>query len=141
MPRRNPARVTGNAPAHTRPADRRRAVPGLSGRTAAEIARLERRPSWPGPVFEAWRRWHALAHGPGPWVMYAVDEICPCCDPFPGAPVRAVLEAACRALQPRAARELRAVLAPLDARFLARTLPDPSAPPGTPWWASRLNSA
>ncbi|MEU2830995.1 hypothetical protein ABZ667_20305 [Streptomyces lavendulae] len=28
-----------------------------------------------------------------------------------------------------------------DARFLDRTLPDPSAPPGTPWWASRLDSA
>lgn len=61
--------------------------------------------------------------------MYAVDGVCPCCDPFAGAGVRAVLEAACRALPPRAARELRTVLAPLDARFLARTLADPFARP------------
>lgn len=114
-------------------------VPGLSARTLTEIARIESRPSWPGPVFEAWRRWHALAHKPGPWVMYAADECCECCDPFAGASVRVVLEAACHALPPACARELRTLLAPLDARFLARTLPDPFAPPGDPWWERRLS--
>lgn len=141
MPRRNPAQVRRDLPTRGRPLNRRPAIPGLSGGTLAEIARIEARTSWPGPVFEAWRRWHALAHKPGPWVMYASDEFCECCDPFAGAAVRAVLEAVCHALPRHGARELRAVLAPLDARFLARTLADPFAAPGSPWWAGRLVSA
>ncbi|MFD5420876.1 hypothetical protein ACFWJT_22965 [Streptomyces sp. NPDC127069] len=141
MPRRNPTQVRRGLPPRSRPGDGRQGVPGLSGRTLAGIARLERRPSWPGPLFEAWRRWRALAYKPGPWVMYAEDDCCACCDPFAGADVREVLEAACLALPRRAARELRAVLAPLDARFLARTLPDPFVPPGDPWWTGRLDSA
>ncbi|MFD8632699.1 hypothetical protein [Streptomyces sp. NPDC059533] len=143
MPRRNSAQVRRNLPRRPRPArDARRAapVPGLSGRTLAAIARIERRPSWPGPVSEAWWRWRALAHRPGPWVTYPVDDVCDCCDPFSGAEVRAVLEAVCRALPRRAAAELRALLAPVDARFLARTLNDPFAAPGDPWWSRRLTA-
>ncbi|MBT2482257.1 hypothetical protein [Streptomyces sp. ISL-94] len=143
MPRRSPAQVRQNLPSRVRPGHGPRAprIPGLSGPALAAIARIERRPSWPGPVSEAWRRWRALAHQPGPWVMYAADEHCVCCDPFAGADVRAVLEAACAALPRRPAAELRALLAPLDARFLARTLNDPFAAPGDPWWSRRLTSA
>ncbi|MFF2195637.1 hypothetical protein [Streptomyces sp. NPDC058157] len=128
-------------PRGRRPQDGRQVIPGLSGPALARIARIERRASWPGPLFEAWGRWRALAYQPGPWVMYASDDCCACCDPFAGAAVREVLEAACLVLPRPAARELRAVLAPLDARFLARTLPDPFAPPGDPWWTRRLESA
>ncbi|MFF1558982.1 hypothetical protein [Streptomyces sp. NPDC058279] len=106
----------------------------------ADISRTERKPYWPGPTFEAWRRWRALAYKPGPWVMHAVldDGTCECCDPFRGVEVRSVLEAMCRVLPRRSARELRAVLTPLDERFLARTLNDPFASPQDPWWLRRL---
>lgn len=130
-----------HAHAHPRPGTGAAPVPGLSGRTHAAIARVERRRSWPGLLSEAWRRWHAMAHRPGRWPLYAVDDVCECCDPYAGAHVRAVLEDMCRALPRRPAAELRAALAPLDARFLARTLNDPFAAPGDPWWARRLTTA
>lgn len=68
----------------------------------------------------------------GPWVIYP-DWYgdCPCCEPAWSGDPRETLDAFCHVLTRRAARELRAVLAPLDARFLARTLHDPYAPPGT----------
>lgn len=51
---------------------------------------------------------------------------------------RGVLEALLHALSPRAARDLRALIEPLDERFLRRTVNDPFAPPDAPWWMSRV---
>jgi hypothetical protein len=48
------------------------------------------------------------------------------------------LEQALQALPRRSARRLRHLLDPLDALFAARTLPDPLADPGSPWWRRRL---
>ncbi|MFI5532917.1 hypothetical protein ACIA8O_30715 [Kitasatospora sp. NPDC051853] len=45
--------------------------------------------------------------------------------------------AACN-LRLRARRELRAALAPVDARVVRRTVNDPFAPHHLPWWQRRI---
>ncbi|MEU2112400.1 hypothetical protein [Streptomyces sp. NPDC019507] len=116
-------------------------IPGLSARALAAIARIERSRFRPGDAHRAWARWRAMAHKPGPWVMYAAsDDDLPCCDPFAGSDARAFLEELCSGLSRGPARELRALLGPLDARFLARTLNDPFASPRDPWWNRRLEA-
>ncbi|MGW6707751.1 hypothetical protein ACWGDE_23070 [Streptomyces sp. NPDC054956] len=109
-------------------------------RTLAEIARAEHRRYEPGAAHRALSAWRAMAYRRGPWVIHP-DRYrdCPCCEP-PWGDDREALEVLCHLLTRRAARELRAVLAPLDARFLARTLADPYAPAGDPWWRRRLET-
>ncbi len=51
---------------------------------------------------------------------------------------RDVIEEAVRALPPRAAGVLAAAVRPIDRMAFARTLPDPFADPGGPWWHRRL---
>ncbi|MFE7524618.1 hypothetical protein ACFU7Y_02740 [Kitasatospora sp. NPDC057542] len=70
-------------------------------------------------------------HPPGPPF---VDD-CPCCADDYG---RDLLEAALRALPTRAARELRAVVKPLDEVFLARVRPDPAHNGREEWWTHGL---
>ncbi|MFD7442616.1 hypothetical protein [Streptomyces sp. NPDC059909] len=120
--------------------DARRLIPGLSSRALAEINRIERRRYHPGDAYRALVRWRAMAYKPGPWVMYAAPEAsgCDCCDPLSGVDPRALLEELCCGLPRRSAHELRALLEPLDERFLARTLNDPFASPCDPWWRRRL---
>lgn len=109
----------------------------------AAIARIERRRWWPGDAGVAFARWRALAYRPGHWVLYTVTDggACPCCDPLGGTDGRLLLEQLCLGLPPGPARALRAALAPVDARFLARTLPDPFASPHDPWWQRRIETA
>ena len=52
--------------------------------------------------------------------------------------VRTLLERATWALRPRARRELRRELGPLDKRIIARTVNDPFAPRDLPWWKRRI---
>ncbi|MFF3212418.1 hypothetical protein ACFYYB_17335 [Streptomyces sp. NPDC002886] len=116
-------------------------IQGVSSRTLAEIARIERHRYQAGAAHGALSAWRAMVHQRGPWVIYPDwGDDCPCCDPAWGNH-REALEVFCHLLPRRAARELRTVLAPIDARFLARTLNDPYAPWGDPWWRRRLESA
>lgn len=59
-------------------------------------------------------------------------EVVPC-----STDERAVLELALHALPSRPARELRSMVEPLDALYMARTWPDPYASPDEGWWARR----
>ncbi|MFD8412999.1 hypothetical protein ACFV2Q_14750 [Streptomyces sp. NPDC059650] len=142
MPRKAPAQVRRDLHRTPYPPQGGRAViPRLSGKALAGIARVERRLYEPGAAHAAWLGWRDLVHGPGPRIAYPdFTTHYPCCEPPWGGDHRQVLEDICRALPPGAARRLRAVLAPLDERFLARTLPDPYAAPRDPWWRRRLES-
>ncbi|MFD9411780.1 hypothetical protein ACFWBN_32885 [Streptomyces sp. NPDC059989] len=138
MPRKPPSQVRADLPREARSWESRAVIPGLSGKTLAEIARIERRSGglWVGGTRLAFTHWRWTAHRPGPRVIYPVDE--QCCDPMTGC--RGALEQVRLTLPRAAGRELLAVLAPLDERFLARTLNDPFAPPGDPWWCRRLEN-
>ncbi|MFD7262292.1 hypothetical protein [Streptomyces sp. NPDC059874] len=138
MPRKPPSQVRADLPRAPRSWESRAVIPGLSGKTLAEIARLEanHRHLGAGAAHRAFRHWHWTAHQRGPWGVYPEHD--QCCDPSTGC--RGTLERVRLSLPRPAGRELRAVLAPLDERFLARTLNDPFAPPGDPWWCRRLES-
>ncbi|MFJ7587171.1 hypothetical protein ACIQZO_07195 [Streptomyces sp. NPDC097617] len=112
-------------------------VPGVSAATLAAIARVEHRRFQRGDTYRSLRHWHRTAYLRGPWIIYpAPDDDLGCCD-WVGF-CRGTLETVCLLLPPRARRELRAVITPLDDRFLARTLGDPYAAPDDPWWQRRL---
>ncbi|MFZ3472241.1 hypothetical protein ACODT4_24780 [Streptomyces sp. 2.9] len=141
MARKAPSQVRSDLPRRPSPRDSRAVVPGVSSRTLAEIARIERHRYEPGAAHGALSAWRALVYRRGPWVIYPNwNEDFPCCEPVWGND-REALEVFCHLLSRRAARELRAVLGPLDARFMDRTLNDPYAPPGDPWWRRRLERA
>ncbi|WP_340560675.1 hypothetical protein [Streptomyces sp. GSL17-111] len=140
MGRRPPARVRSGLRRRPRPGESRAVVPGLSARAVADVARVEERHLAPGATYAAWRGWRALVHGARGRVIYPNWEVlgCPCCS---SREERATLERVTRALPPRSARELRVVLAPLDAAYLGVTVPDPYAAPGAPWWERRIGHA
>lgn len=139
MPRKPVSRVRSDLLRSPRRGDDRAVISGLSAKAVAEIARIERRDYAPGAAHRTLHGWRAMVYEPGPWVMYPRwSSEYPCCEPDWGGDHRETLEAICRGLSRRSARELRAVLAPLDERFLARTLNDPYASPRDPWWRRRL---
>lgn len=113
--------------------------PGLargSGKLAGAMARLERDRLWPGAVAAALRQWSKVAHRPG--LAIAGGCGCPLCNPYYMNNERDVLELALHALPRAAARELRVLVEPLDALYLARSRQDPSAPAHYAWWARRF---
>ena len=137
MPRRRPSELR---------VERRRsqrlqcevAEPGLargSGKLAGAVARLERDQLWLGAVAAALRQWSRVAHRPG--LAVAGGCGCPLCNPFYMNDERAVLELALHALPHGAARELRALVEPLDELYLAGTWQNSSAPAHYAWWARR----
>lgn len=138
MPRKPPSQVRADLPYEPRSWESRAVIAGLSGKTLAEIARLERRSRrlGAGATHRAFKHWHWTVHQRGPRVIYPVDD--QCCDPSTGC--RGALERIRLSLPRAAGRELLAVLVPLDEKFLARTLNDPYAPPGDPWWCRRLET-
>jgi hypothetical protein len=92
------------------------------------IADFERTRASPGAVavaVEAWSRWvySRRIHESDPPI-----EDCPCCSVDEH---RGLLWTALRALPPRAAAELRAVVRPLDEVYLARLIPEPG---DRDWW-------
>ncbi|PRX90914.1 hypothetical protein CLV72_11510 [Allonocardiopsis opalescens] len=121
-----------------------RAVPGLSTRAHAVLLELERvhpreplfRADFLGQLLSSWR---TLVNRPRIRHSFSEPDD-PCYCEFGHDPpqwARSELEAACAALPLPVARELRALLRPLDARFRARTLPDLSVPADRPWWYRR----
>ncbi|WP_328927128.1 hypothetical protein OG429_22700 [Streptomyces sp. NBC_00190] len=142
MPRKPVSQVRADLPRKARRGDDRAVISGLSAKALAEIARIERRAYEPGAAHKALRDWRETVHAPGPLLMYPRwFHECPCCAPAWGGDHRETLEAICHGLSRRSARELRAVLAPLDERFLARTLNDPYASPRDRWWRRRLETS
>lgn len=134
MPRRSPGEIRTERPGR-RSARSRQVIPGLSAATNRQIAQFEahyRLP--PGHVAHAFRAW-ALAlhswpdHGPNHgWGTTLWRD----------THARTLLQGAASAMNRKARRELLGAVAPLDNRFLTRTLPDPFSPTTDPWWKRRL---
>ncbi|WP_405734427.1 hypothetical protein OG607_39955 [Streptomyces sp. NBC_01537] len=81
----------------------------------------------------AFRRWALRARRPRnaeDWRYGYADA--------PTGHIRTLLEHATCALRGKARREIRAALEPLDDRVLSRTVNDPFAQPGLPWWQRRI---
>lgn len=116
-----------------------RQVPGVSHRTRAAIEQTEARYLWQGAVAEALHQYERFLRRPGRYLYLPWDDH-PCGDP---TDARDTLEAALRHLPPAARPGLRKIVAPLDAEYLRRTLPDPfaaslSAWHAEAWWRQRI---
>ncbi|WP_328535778.1 hypothetical protein [Streptomyces sp. NBC_00344] len=131
MGRNSPARVR-SARTPIRPATRT-VADHLDAAAQRDVMALERSSLGPGAVALALRSWKKHVHGPARQVSVVADG-CPCCH---AGYSRDVLETALRALPRGSARQLRALVQPLDETFLARTWPDPTAPLDRPWWERR----
>ncbi|MEV5599397.1 hypothetical protein [Streptomyces sp. NPDC052496] len=132
MARNRPAQVrSGLAP--RRPAAFT-VVDGLDASAQLDVRALERSRLSPGSVATALRNWRQQLQLPDRHVADTSYYGCPCCD---GRDGRAELEFALHALPRRSARQLRALVQPLDDAFLARTYHDPHTPENLPWWERR----
>lgn len=122
----------------SRPARSATEVDGVSRRTQSAISRIEARHLSPGAVGRALRSYRRLLRRPGRYLSLSSGG-CPCCDDIEP---REDLATALRALPPRAHRELRRLVDPLDEEFLRRTLPDPNASripwAADAWWRQRI---
>nr|BFE99735.1 hypothetical protein GCM10020241_14110 [Streptoalloteichus tenebrarius] len=89
------------------------------------IAELERPRFWPGAIAEALDGWTRFVHGPTRALLDHAPEVCPCpgCQWDDPAVLREALRDPLLALPRGAARELRALLRPLDEISLARSVP------------------
>ncbi|WP_093592445.1 hypothetical protein [Lentzea waywayandensis] len=98
---------------------------GASAPTAGAIARFERDHFHPGAVARALRCWSAFVHGP----IRAITDSESCHYFYGGWDepdwCRGILRDAQRALPAKAARELRALVRPLDELYLTRAIPAP----------------
>ena len=123
MPRRRPAPARVRE-LHGRPI---RQVSRVSEPTLRAIARFERIHYLPGSVAEALDSWSRFVRGPVRVIADYGTELapCPCCDALDPYMERRVLRRALIALPARAARELRALVRPLDDLYLARSIPSP----------------
>lgn len=127
MPRRRPHEL------RVRRSDAKK-EPGLprgSARLVSALAVLERHGL--DSVAGALRVWRLEVRGQ--LVLTGCDH----CDESP-IEARRTLDAALRSLPPRPARELREMVAPLDALYVAKTVPDPSVHPDVPEWLRRMRS-
>lgn len=134
MPRRTPGEIRIQQPHRNTRRARRTVIRGLSTSTNRQIAQFEReRRLSQGDIALAFLRWKQRALRPRnaeEW-RYGYADV-------PTGHIRTLLETALWNLRPRARRELRAALAPIDARVLRRTVNDPFAPRNLPWWQRRL---
>lgn len=136
MPRRTPGEIRSQLPLRDTRHARRTVIPGLSGSANQQIAQFEREQGLPrGDVALAFGRWTLRAGRPRRTQerYYGYSDV-------PTEHIRTLLEVAAWNLRPRARRELRAVLAPVDSRILNRTINDPFAPPHLPWWQRRIET-
>jgi len=134
MPRRPPGEIRTEQPRRGG-AGSRQVIPGLSAGANRQIARFEVRYRLPpGHVAHAFRAWSLALH---PWPDHGPNHGC-------GTTVwrdrhaRTLLQGAASVMNRKARRELLGAVAPLDDRFLARTLQDPFSSPTDPWWKRRL---
>ncbi|MEV0899301.1 hypothetical protein [Actinoplanes sp. NPDC049802] len=126
MARRSPGAL--RAARATQPDPHHRPIDGVSRRTDEAIARL------PLAVADALSRYRAAVRAPGRWLRLSPDDsTCPQCSVIDQ---RDTIEEAMRMLPPPARRELSRVVAPLDAEFRRRTLPDPARATLTDWHAA-----
>ncbi|MFS8096241.1 hypothetical protein LFM09_03790 [Lentzea alba] len=96
----------------------------MSAPTLRAIATLEHTP---GAIAEALNGWTRFVHGPARAIDDYGEHPHPdlCCHRHDPADCRAALHLALMSLPAKAARELRALVRPLDELFLARSIPSP----------------
>lgn len=133
MTRRRPAQVRGGL-APRRPVAFT-VVDGLDVAAQLDVRTFERARLAPGAIARALRSWRQQVRLSRRYVTDTTPYGCPCC--CDGGHGRTELKLALHALPRRSARQLRALVEPLDDTFLARTLPDPRLPEDLPWWERR----
>ena len=128
MPRRRPAEVRNRWAVPLRPGQHVPEVPRVSAAATRAIAELERSRWSPGAIADALAEWTRFVHGPARRLdnPSAGSVGCPCCENGGGAIPRETLHRALHELPTNAARELRALIRPLDELYLARSIPEPS---------------
>ncbi|MFI1458962.1 hypothetical protein [Streptomyces roseus] len=137
MPRRSPGEIRKQLPRRINRGSRA-SIRGLSPSASRQIAAFERqRGLHPGDVAHAFRAWSQALRRLGPH-----DELSHGCGTtgWRDMHARTMLEAVLHSMKRRARRELRVAVSPLDARYLAKTLNDPFAPPDLPWWKCRIRT-
>ncbi|WP_340378135.1 hypothetical protein U5640_25910 [Streptomyces sp. SS7] len=134
MPRRRPSRLRADSRRFA--AHHHYSRPGrLSGPAQARIVLLERTRLHPGAIERALASWTALARTPKGRLPSPSAGNCgvPECCPQP-ADERDLLELAMHALPRKSARELRALVTPLDLRILEHPEVVPHSEPPPHWW-------
>lgn len=138
MPRRPPGAVRATYQIRRDGSSKFSQVTGLSQRTCAALQRLERRRLGPGTVAQAIATYQRFVRRPGR-TLYLPFHECPCCDPVYA---RDILQQALSALPQASARDLRLLVARLDAEFERKTLPNPRprsvGEKSRGWWYFRL---
>ncbi len=138
MPRRQPAQVRYNAP--VRRSKPTRHIQGAPKDVLHAVSQWERRHLWPGAVAEAFLRYRKFVQQPGRLIYGLPGGLCPCCVDYYDLSAddpRATLQEALAQMPKGKGQKLRRMVAELDNRLLARSLPDPWAPPQWPWWRRR----
>lgn len=108
-------------------------IPGVPPGTCDALDRLDDPELSAASVKDALERWRWYTSIPCGQRRLEKDPY----DEDVGREARTRLDDAVAALDERDARPLRRVIAALDERFLATTVPDPSVPPTRPWWQRR----
>lgn len=137
MPRRQPGAVRADHQMRFNKSREFSQVSGVGRRTCAAVKRLEGSRLGPGAVAEAIATYESFLRRPGRYLSSPGYE-CPCCDPVYA---RDVLQVALGALPKSTGRDLRLIVARLDAEFERKTLPDPQPPRASrnlAWWHYRL---
>ncbi|MFF3331238.1 hypothetical protein ACFYWX_16990 [Streptomyces sp. NPDC002888] len=153
MPRNRPGTLRATQPLQHRPHRWNTPAPdrihGLSARTSLAVHRYEQLSShydvFPGVTDRALRRYRAFLSPPGRRPRYPYLDDCGCqgCSLDDVRHARDALDEVLHHLPYRARAELARLLAPLDAAYLTRTLPDPFADTRREWrpevwWYRRL---
>jgi hypothetical protein len=135
VPRRRPSRLRAENRRFSAPRRRFSRIGRLSGSAQAQVVRLERTRLGPGVIEQALSRWSAMARAPADRLPRPFGDRCgvPECCPGP-AEERDLLELALCALPRKSARELRALVRPLDLRILRRPDAVPYGEPPHRWW-------
>lgn len=131
MPRRRPARLRAHLPIRQGPGPLVRQISRVSASTSRAIAELERARLQPGDIAGALDGWARFVRGPRRSLNDDAypSELCPCssCQRDHPVELRQTLHTALHALPTKAARELRALVQPLDETYLARSIPHPDS--------------
>lgn len=148
MPRRRPGALRAEQSPRVAWSLPPRRIHGLSARTSVAVDRVERLSGdyyvYPGATDRALRRYRAFLQAPGRRSLYPQDSECSCrgCSFDDVRHARDVLDEVLRQLPTRPRSELEQQVRVLDARYLARTLPDPFAAHrqwrSDLWWHRRL---
>lgn len=141
MPRRSPAEVRARLPRRFR--RHRTVIPGLAPSVHRQFQNYELDNGLePGHVVDAYLRYRAWAFRgrplKGPYGGGTPDNAYDWRGDLDDS--RTVIELALRSLTPRARRQFRVLIIPLDEAYQAWSLPNPFASPQLPWWVCRYDS-